>query len=75
MKVIHFPAKWANAKVHLQAAHTLLWWPRIEEKIKTMKGRECYRPPWNLSESGELTKVTIDYAEAYKKVRKADRRN
>jgi hypothetical protein len=72
MKIIHFPPKWANAGCHLQAAHTLLWWRRIEEALTTMKPRECYRPPWNINESGELNRVQVDYARAYKKQRKAD---
>jgi PIN like domain len=74
MKIIHFPSKWANAGCHLQAAHALLWWRRIEAKIASMRPRECYPPPWNINESGELMRVQIDYAEALKKQRKAARR-
>src|SRR5207248_1475847 len=75
IRVIHFPPKWANAAGHLQAAHVLLWWRRIETQIATMKDRECYRPPWNINESGALTRVQIDYAEAHKKHKKAARRS
>jgi hypothetical protein len=74
MKVIHFPPKWANAACHLQAAHVLLWWRRIETQIRAMRPRECYRPPWNISEVGDLARIQIDYAEAHKKNRKAARR-
>jgi predicted nuclease of predicted toxin-antitoxin system len=75
VKVIHLPHKWANASCHLQAAHILLWWKRIEKKVTEMKARECYRPPWNINESGDLKQVKIDYAEAQKKQRKRSRRS
>jgi len=75
IRVIHFPPKWANADRRLQAAHTLFWWRRIEEQIASMKGRECYRTPWNVIETGKLAKVPIDYAEAHKKHKKAARRS
>lgn len=74
IRVIHFPPKWANAIGRLQAAHTLLWWRRIEAQIEGMKDRECYRPPWNITEEGTLARVQIDYAEAHKKLRKSARR-
>ncbi|MDG3440068.1 hypothetical protein [Nitrospirillum amazonense] len=32
---IYFPEEWAMAKRHFQAAHTLFWWPKIEETINT----------------------------------------
>ena len=73
LKVIHLPPKWANAKGHLQAAHLLLWWLRIEQKLTGMKGRECYRPPWNLQETGELMKVDLDFADAQKNLKKASK--
>ena len=75
IRVIHLPPKWANATCHLQAAHILLWWKRIEKKISAMDQRECFRPPWNIDEGGELRKVDIDYAEAHKKQKKAARRS
>jgi len=75
VKVIHLPHRWANAGRHLQASHILLWWRRIEATIESMKARECYRPPWNIDESGKLQRVQIDYAEAHKKQKKADRRS
>src|SRR3546814_18713227 len=51
-KVIHLPAKWGQARGTLQAAHILMWWSRIEECIATMKPRQCFRPPWNIIETG-----------------------
>jgi PIN like domain len=74
IRVIHLPPKWANAGCHLQAAHVLLWWRRIEARISAMNDRECYRPPWNINESGELMRVQVDYAEAHKKYKKSARR-
>ena len=74
VKVIHLPAKWAGAEGRLQAAHLLLWWARIESTLGAMKRRECYRPPWNLHETGEMQKVDIDFQSAGKKLKKADRK-
>jgi hypothetical protein len=39
-----------------------------------MKPRECYRPPWNLQETGEMQKVDIDFQSASKKLKKASRK-
>jgi len=74
VKVIHMPAKWQNAEGRLQAAHVLLWWRRIEETLQSMKGRECYRPPWNLTETGKMVKVPIDFQNATKKLKKKKRK-
>jgi hypothetical protein len=71
LKIIHMPHKWCNAKCHLQAAFMLTWWRRIEAKLAECGARECWRPPWNINESGDLMKVTIDYQRARKKVKKA----
>jgi len=66
MRVIHLPAKWAGARCDLQAAFVLLWWRRIERTISAMGKRECYRPPWNATEDGELAKIKVDYQDADK---------
>lgn len=72
IRVIHLPSKWGTASGYLQAAHILCWWPRIERQLTDMKGRECYQPEWNVSgASGSFKKVTIDFAKAQKKLRKA----
>jgi hypothetical protein len=31
-----------------------------------MGKRECYRPPWNATEDGELAKIKVDYQDADK---------
>lgn len=64
IRVIHMPSKWSNARCELQAAHILLWWRRIEKMVSDMSARECYRPPWNISEDGELNRVKVDYQAA-----------
>lgn len=74
MRVIHLPPKWANAPGHLQAAHILQWWRRIESQVEAMNDRECYRPDWNIREQGDLKKVQVDYAAAQKKLKKAARK-
>jgi hypothetical protein len=67
MKVIHLPPKWGNAKCHLQAAHILLWWGRIERCLTSMAGRECYRPPWDAVETGKLVRINVDFQAAHRK--------
>jgi hypothetical protein len=73
LKVIHLPPKWGQAKGHLQAAHILQWWLRIEQKIAEMKPRECYRPEWNIRETGEIKKIPIDFHKAQKQRRQQRR--
>ena len=75
LKVIHLPSRWANAPRHLQAAHILMWWKRIEIQLQNMKDRECFRPEYNISEAGKLKRVQIDFQKANKKMRKSKRRN
>lgn len=75
LKVIHLPPAWGRAKGHMQAAHILQWWGRIEEKLSEMRPKECYRPAWNIKETGELKKVTIDFAKAQKKRKRTIRQS
>ncbi len=74
LKLIHLPPKWGQARGYLQAAHILQWWRRIEAGIEQMKPRECYRPPWNIKETGELLKVSIDFAKAQKRRKRMRKR-
>ena len=74
LKVIHLPSKWANARGHLQAAHILMWWLRIERKLHEAKPREVWVVQWNINESGELRQKKVDYAAYHKKIKKASRR-
>jgi PIN like domain len=73
LMIIHMPPKWANAPCHLQAAHILAWWRRIEVVVKGGRPKQCWRPDWNVTESGELKNVKIDYEEHRKKLQKANR--
>jgi PIN like domain len=72
--LIHLPTKWQNAKRHEQAAHILLWWGRIESVLRTATPRQCWRVPYEFSREAALTRLSVDYGRAQKKVRKAERR-
>lgn len=72
LKVIHLPARWANSRCELQAAHILLWWRRIEATLVAMQQRECYRPPWNIAEDGALQKIAIDFHDAERKLKREE---
>lgn len=73
-KVIHLPPAWGQARGRLQAAHILAWWGRIEQCLMSMKARECFRPPYNVSEAGEMMKISIDFQTAHKKLKKSNRK-
>ena len=73
-KVIHLPPKWGQAKGTMQCAHILMWWARIEECILAMKPRQCFRPPWNIYETGVLQPVALDFQSAQKKLKKASKK-
>ena len=73
LKVIYLPSGWVNAKVHLQVAHVLQWWRRIESTLETMAPRECYRTVYTLKEPKELKPVKIDFTKHQKKRRKRNR--
>ena len=74
LRVIYLPPKWANASGFLQASHILMWWPRIEAKLKVAKPREVWVVKWNISEEGQLERKKVDYGKYRKKLRKAERR-
>lgn len=73
MMIVHMPARWSNAKCHLQAAHLLMWWSRIEAALSTGRPRQCFRPGWNIAEKGEMVRIKVDYEAARKKIKKAAR--
>jgi len=75
IKVILLPKRWGSERGTMQAAHILQWWERIEAIILTMKQRECFRPEWNINETGTLKKIDIDFAKAQKQRRKNKSRN
>lgn len=71
MKVIHLPPRWGNAKAHLQAAHILAWWPRIERCLTAMNKQECYRPLWDMAETAKLTRINVDFQAAQRKLKQS----
>ena len=73
LKVIYLSSKWASAPGYLQAAHILMWWPRIEQRLLAAKQREVWAVKWNINEAGELERRKIDFGAARKKLRKAQR--
>jgi len=75
LMIIYLPRKWANASGRLQASHILAWWGRIEDVVRKGKARECWRPEWNVQEDRKLTRITVDYEKARKKLKKANRRS
>ena len=74
LNVFHLPPRWANARAHLQAAHILMWWPRIAAKVRERKRGELWTIPWNIREAGELKQGKINYQEAYAKLKRSQRR-
>ena len=73
LRVIYLPTRWANAPRHLQAAHILMWWRRIEVSLAESKPREIWAVPWNVSEEGKLQRKKVDYGHYRKKLKKATR--
>ena len=72
--VVQLPARWANSRRRLQAAHILYWWECIEQAVKLAKPRDFLRVPWGFPERPELTRFKVNYDQARKKVRKSERR-
>lgn len=73
LKVIYLPPKWQNAPCHLQAAHVLLWWGRIEKKIKECKKREFWQTQWGFSQEGDLVQKALHFQDAEKKLKKQNK--
>lgn len=73
LKVIYLPAKWQGAQCHLQAAHVLLWWDRIEKKVKECKQREFWQTQWGFSQDAELVQKALHFQDAEKKLKKQNR--
>ena len=73
LRVIYLPPRWANAPGYMQAAHILMWWPRIEAKLASANAREVWMVPWNINEEGELKRRKMDYGAFHKKLKKSQR--
>lgn len=74
LRVIHLPSSWANGRRAMQAGHILISWRRIETQLTTMRPRECFTMPFNVSEDVSLKRVPLDFQGMGKKAKKADRR-
>jgi hypothetical protein len=74
LKVIHLPSRWAQAPRHMQASWILLWWPRIEQTIREMSSRECYRPKCNAAVEPTLERVQIEFHKADKRHKREQQR-
>ena len=75
LKVIHLRSQWANSRFTLQAAFLLLWWDRIYDTLEACNQRELYQVPWQFGLEAKLIKKPLDFQNARKKVKTADRRN
>lgn len=42
---IYLPSDWAQSKRHLQAAHILYWWPKIEATLETCAPGTAWNVP------------------------------
>ena len=74
LKVIHLRSQWANSRFTLQAAFLLLWWDRIYDTLSTCDKRELYQVPWQFGLEANLVRKPLDFQNARKKVKKANRR-
>jgi hypothetical protein len=75
LMVIQLPSRWANSRRRLQASHILYWWEAIEQAVRSGNPRDFWRVPWGFPEKLELQRLrAMNYDEARKKIRKADRR-
>ena len=74
LRVIYLHPRWANAPGYLQAAHILMWWRRIEAKLKEAKPREFWVVKWNVSEEGTLERKRVDYARFHRKLKREEKR-
>lgn len=73
--VVHMHNKYCNARGRLQAAHMLWWWDKIEATLQAAQPRQCWRVPWGFPESGgELSRLSVDYEKARKKIEREEQR-
>jgi hypothetical protein len=75
LMVVELPSRWANSRCRLQASHILYWWEAIEQAIGSGNPSDFLRVPWGFPEKPALTRLRVNYAEARKKIRKAQRRH
>ncbi|WP_299436124.1 DUF5615 family PIN-like protein [uncultured Rhodospira sp.] len=74
LRVIWFAPPHGNAKLELQTANILMWWPRIEAKLREARPRECWAVKWTINDGVELRREELKFQSHRKKARKAARR-
>ena len=72
LTIIHLPPKWQNAQLHMQMAHLLIWWRRIEAAVVQKPSRvNAGVRSGTSAKLGELAEDSkSDYEEARKKLSK-----
>lgn len=76
LRLAVLPSQWANQKLNVQVAFLFFWWPHIEAVLASAKPRQCFKVPWRWGDtSGAITPFSLDFQQAYKKMKKADRRS
>ena len=75
LRLVVLPPQWVNAKIHVQISFLFYWWPHIEAALAASKPGQCFKVLWSWGETTNAIKpYTVDAQAAYKKVKKADRR-
>lgn len=73
LRLVVLPSKWANATRNLQASHVMFWWPKIQDTISASPPRKCWKVPWGYNDKEPLHSITVDFEDARRKIKKADR--
>lgn len=58
---VFLSAKWASSRRHIQAAHVLHCWPRIEKVIEQSQPSQCWRVPFGFDDA-PIELIQIDLA-------------
>lgn len=64
---------WANSPAHMQVAHLLFWWERIEELIRAASPRTCWRVPFSFGKD-TIKQLNVDFGKARQKAKKRGKR-
>ena len=75
LRLVVLPAPWVNAKINVQISFLFYWWPHIEAVLATSRKGQCFKVPWGWGDATDAIKpFTVDAQAAYKKVKRAERR-
>lgn len=75
LRVVWFAPPHGNAKLRLQLANALIWWPIIESTIREARAREFWDATWGIREKLELRPRKVDFQSHKTKLKKAMRRS